>query len=181
MGAPAGGEPGSAYLRTMEVFPTQDSPAITIFTSSGAFPPHPCPSPAMAGAECRPGRGGGRSAAGRPAVRERAPPPPAGCVCGGAGGRRLGRGAGAGAGHHLRRRLRGGRRNPPRTGGAGRTEPRMLLWSAGLRGSEVGFLHRFSRVKRLSAAFLQSDGTLPSLRQPKFCARAIANTKPVKP
>lgn len=55
------GEPDSVYLRTMEVFPTQDSPAITIFTSSGrGSAASPSPSPAMAGAQCRPGRAGPR-------------------------------------------------------------------------------------------------------------------------
>lgn len=88
MGAPAGGQLGSVYLRTMEVFPTQDSPAITIFTSSGGLPtpPSPCPclGAAMEGAECRPGRAGpwqaraGRSGGHRPPRRgQQRPAPPA--------------------------------------------------------------------------------------------------------
>lgn len=81
-GEPAGGEPGSVYLRTMEVFPTQDSPAITIFTSSGrgsSAPPGPGLSPAMAGAECRPGRAalgrGGRGPGASSAPRQPCPEP----------------------------------------------------------------------------------------------------------
>lgn len=93
--------PGSVYLRTMEVFPTQDSPAITTLTSSAGFPAAaPCPSTAMA----RPGRAGPRpQLGGHPAATGAGAgvPPPAEAVSGwgpSRAARRAGRGGEVGLG-----------------------------------------------------------------------------------